>query len=157
LENIYIDSGILIKIFDVYNYRNTLLQHSEVKKKYSSLIQRFDFISTNITISEALNHITNLLFKRNNPYNIKDLIEFCSNCIENDLRVDIISDDYYHKRAVEIIKENQAYKYNYVDAISLAYIENIGGCIVFTLDENWQNFTFLKGYEYCQLEIVNLK
>jgi hypothetical protein len=94
--------------------------------------------------------------KRNNPYKIQNLIDFCSNHIEQNLTITYLDEEFYHRRALEIMREFNAYKYNYIDAISLAFIERLGGCLTFTLDENWKYFNFFKGYNLKELDILEI-
>jgi len=151
-----LDSGILIKIFDIHNYRGGIPNHEQINRLYNNLLRSYNFITTNIIISEALANITNLIFKKNNPYTIEDLKEFNSNYVQKHISIIYIEDDFYHNRALEIIQNFRPYKYNYIDAISLAFIEKMGGYVTFTLDEKWKYFTFLKGYSLAVLEIVDI-
>ena len=84
------------------------------------------------------------------------MLAFNTEYIETNLTV--IYSDYrnYHSKALQIIQDFRFFKFNYADAITLAFLEDMGGYLTFTLDEAWQNFTFLKGYEIKNLEIVDI-
>jgi len=157
LEDLFLDSGIFIKLFDCLNTSGRKSSHEEVLELYHQLRNGYNFITTNIVICESFNFISNLIFKSSNLYSVDDLITFNSTFIESDVSIFYLDDEKFYNRALEIIENFQQYKFNYIDAISLSFIEEMGGFITFTLDDSWKNFTFLKGYTPTQIEVIEFK
>lgn len=155
MENLFLDSGIFIKIFDTHNWGCEKYNHEQIYEIYISLLPKYEFITINLIIAESLNFITKLIFKKNTPYDIDHLIKFCFNYIDSNLHIRYL-DDKHHERALEIIKEFRQFKYSYADAASLAFIEDMEGIPTFTIDGKWRYFTFFKGHEYSNLDVIDI-
>lgn len=156
MREIFLDSGIFIKIFDNLNLSGSKETHEEVLSQYHTLKECSVFLSTHTIVAEALNYISNQVLKSNSPYSLDDLLYFNANYIEANISIIYPDNRTYHPKALQIIQDYRSHKFNYIDAITLAFIEDMGGYQTFTLDEAWQYFMFFKGYEINNLEIVNI-
>lgn len=156
MDEIFIDSGILIHLFDYRDRSNTLFRHDFIKNTYNDLLyEGCRFITTTFVITETLNHITNIVNKGNTPYDFDWIFEFCETYIYKSLYIHSL-DSSIIDRALKISKENPSWRYSFVDASCFAFLEKYGFVKLFTTETNWIYYRYFKGVKFEPVNYVNI-
>ena len=156
MDEIFVDSGVFIHLFDYLDRSTTLFRHDIIKKTYNDLLaDGCRLITTTFVISETLNHITNMVNKGNTPYDFDWIFEFCETYVFKNLSIYLL-DDSIIERALKISKENPGWRYSFVDASCFAFLEKYGFIKIFTIELNWTYYRYLKGHKPEPVDYVNI-
>ena len=161
MDEIFIDSGVFIHLFDYLDRSNTLFTHDLIKNTYHELLDEGNrFLTTNFVISEVLNRVTNIVNKADTPYNFDWVFKFSETYIHKNLTIHLL-DNSIIDPALKICKE-YSYLYSFVDASCFAFLKKYGfgeGSAVvklFTIDFNWTLYNYLQGHEFKPVSYVNI-
>jgi predicted nucleic acid-binding protein len=156
VDEIFIDTGVFIHLFDYLDRSNTLFTHDSIKDTYNDLLHEgYRFITTTFVISETLNHITNIVNKGNTPYNFDWIFEFYEAYIHKNLSIHLL-DSSIIEQALKISKGNPSWRYSFVDASCFAFLEKYGFVKLFTTELNWIYYRYFKGHKFEPVDYVNI-
>jgi predicted nucleic acid-binding protein len=156
VDEIFVDSGIFIHLFDYLDKSSTLFSHIFIKETYYNLLQDGNqFITTNFVVSETLNNITNTISKGKTPYNFEWLFEFCDNYIHRNLTIHLL-DNTVIQTSLRLCQRNFEYKYSFIDASCFAFLERYGFITLFTTDQNWTYYHYFKGHTIKPVTYVDI-
>lgn len=146
MDEIFIDSGIFIHLFDYLDISSTLFSYKTIKENYDSLLkQGKQFITTNFIVAETLNNITKTLNKLNTPYNFDWMLKFFHEYVDDNLIIHLLDNSIIHQ-SLKICEQNAQYKYSFIDASCFAFLQKYGFVTLFTIDESWTYYNYLKGF-----------
>lgn len=155
MNEVFIDSGILIHLFDYLDKSNTLFSHQFIKEHYDSLKENKHFISTNFIICESLNNITKSVNKDNSPYSYEWISDFLKTYITNNLTVYEL-DNTIFDRSIEIYAQTKSFRYSFVDTSVFAFMEKYGFVTIFTTDEKMTLYSYIKGYKINRVDFIDI-
>jgi predicted nucleic acid-binding protein len=156
VDEIFVDTGIFIHLFDYQDKSTSLFSHNFIKQTYYRLLEQGNqFITTNFIISELLNNITKTVYKGNTPYKFDWLFEFCDIYIHHNLTIHLL-DNTFIQTSLELCQRNLDRKYSFIDASCFAFLEKYGFVTLFTTDQNWTYYHYLKGYEIKPVSWVSI-
>lgn len=159
---IFIDSGVLIQLFDNKEISQTSFTYLDVQRKFKELKSQCgdNIYTSNYILAESFNII--LQFINDNKYEWEHLEEFWSEYIMKNISV-VHIDEKYIKEAWDIVNHEpfKYLKYSFIDAITLAYVRSENknykrNLLVFTTEHCWNHFWWEEGYETKVLETVNI-
>lgn len=154
MNEIFVDSGILIHLFDCLDKSSTGYTHKGIKKYYDKLLSEGNkFISTNFVISETFNRITNLVNK-DRVYASDDVLAF-HETIKKNVSISTL-DNSIIIESLHIWEQNKDYKYSFIDASIFAFLEKYGFIPIFTIDFNITLYHYKKGYKIERVPFIDI-
>lgn len=154
MNEIFIDSSIFIHLFDICDRSHNVLSYQEIKATYDDFLTRsIQPITTNLVVSETLNHISNIISKGVGGYSWPWFLEFFDKYIENNLIIYQLGNEYM-RVSLEICERYKSLRYSFVDASCFAFLEKYGFVTTFTTDYNWAYYQYKVGHSYKSVDVV---
>ena len=152
MNEVFVDSSIFIHLFDYLSKSDTAFSYDSVTQQYEELIESTRLITTNLVVSEALNHISKIVGK-GGTYAWDWVMDYYRKYIATNLTIFEL-DNSIIESALSVCLEYKDYRFSFVDASCFVFLDRHGVVPVFTTDLSWSGYYYRKGHEYRAIPVI---